>query len=182
MAKADQTIEHARVGLENTQRIIAFIDKKVGAGIAIVSVILGFVYPKKLVGAFLIASCDRIMLVDWYAVGIVLLTMTTCVFLLLALLYAYKTIFPRPPDRLGKWVLLPFSDGADDNDRLFKSLGDKFSDGGMAYAEILSEYRDQLTILGDIQCKKMRNCKWMFRCLGLFVVGLITLAAMALCA
>ena len=99
--------------------------------------------------------------------------------MLMALLNVYLTIFPRPPSRKGKWVLFPFSVGNADNEVLYKELNEKLGNGGMTEKEILDEFRDQLSILGDIQAKKMLHCKKTFGWLGGFVLCLVLVAAIA---
>ena len=68
MSKTENTIKHAELGLTNTQNTIAFIDKKVAAGITMILVILGFIYPRNIVGTAVVDICHRIILLDWYAI------------------------------------------------------------------------------------------------------------------
>ena len=179
MSQIENTIKHAELGLTNTQNTIAFIDKKVAAGITMILVILGFIYPRNIVGATVVDICHGIIPLDWYAVIFMILLCMTGVTMGMALRNVYMTIFPRPPNRKGRWVLFPYSVGNADNEVLYKELNEKLGNGGMTEKEILDEFRDQLSILGDIQAKKMRHCKKTFGWLGGFVFCLVLVAAMA---
>lgn len=180
MNKADNTIEHARFGLKNTQNTIAFIDKKVAAGVSIVAVILGFVYPRAVVSRTVLDVCSRVSAVDWYVVCCLFLVLLSCLSVTLALYHAYKTIFPRTPNRGGKWVLFPFSIRESEDEKLYNELDAKLSNDGMSDTQILEEFRDQLSILGVIQARKMVHCKATFQWLGSFVAVLGLLAVISL--
>ena len=148
MSADDKTIEHARLGLTNTQNTIAFVDKKIAMGISVISVILGFVYPRGIVGRTIVSVCRGATSIDWFAVIYILLMVFAMFAIGLALFHAYKTIFPRPPSRKGSWVLFPFN--AKDDDSLYTAIDNKFAGNGMSDREILNEFRDQLSILGYI--------------------------------
>lgn len=178
MSAEDKTIEHARLGLTNTQSTIAFVDKKIAMGISVISVILGFVYPRGMVGRTIAKVCHDAVLIDWFSV-VFLLTLSLAIITVgMALFHAYKTIFPRTPTRKGSWVLFPFS--VKDDDALFTAIDNKFAGSGMSDREILNEFRDQLSILGYIQAQKMIHCKATFKWLGWFSAALLILAIMAL--
>ena len=114
MSAEEKTIEHARLGLTNTQNTIAFVDKKIGMGITVISVILGFVYPRGMVGRAIAKVCRDAVLIDWPSVVFLLVLLFAIITVGLALFHAYKTIFPRSPTREGHWVLFPFSVKDDD--------------------------------------------------------------------
>ena len=177
MGTENKTIEHARLGLTNTQNTIAFVDKKIAMGISVISVILGFVYPRGMVGSAIVKVCRNAYLIDWFSVVFLLILLFTVITVGFSLYHAYKTIFPRPPARKGSWVLFPFA--VKDDDALFTAIDNKFAGSGMTEREILNEFRDQLSILGYIQAKKMSHCKATFQWLGWFSLALSILAVMA---
>lgn len=178
MSTEEKTIEHARFGLSNTQNTIAFVDKKVAMGVAVVSAVLGFVYPRDMVGSKIKEVCSDLSNIDWYPIVFLIVMISVAISVILALWHAYKTIFPRTPTRSGHWVLFPFTDK--DNDSLHTAIGNKFAGSGMTDRDILNEFRDQLSILGFIQAKKMSHCKATFQWLGVFSVALFIMALLSL--
>ena len=177
MSAEDKTIEHARMGLTNTQNTIAFVDKKIAMGISVISVILGFVYPRGMVGRAIAKVCRDSVFIDWFSVVFLFAVGFAIITVALALFHAYKTIFPRTPTRNGNWVLFPFT--VKDDDTLYTAINNKFAGSGMTDRDILNEFRDQLSILGYIQAKKMSHCKATFQWLGWFSFALFLLAIMA---
>lgn len=75
--------------------MIAFIDKNVAMGITIVSIVLSFVYPTATAGNAVKDVCSRALSVDWFAVVFLLVLGFSLLTTILALIHAYKTIFPR---------------------------------------------------------------------------------------
>lgn len=180
MTQEEKTIEHARFGLTNAQNTIAFIDKKIAAGIAIVSVILGLVFPKAFVWSAVKASLARASEIDWSVVFVFVFCVFGLVSIVFVAIHAYKTIFPRTPSFSREWVLFPFSiANVDEKSSLFKTMAEKLSSSGMKDAEILEEFRDQLAVLGGIQAKKMIHCKATFQWLGWFLFSLLGLFALS---
>lgn len=176
MSTEEKTIEHARFGLTNTQSTIVFIDKKIAAGITIVSVILGLVFPKNFVWSAVKTTLAKALTIDWLTVlflGCCLLGLVSIVF---AAIHAYKTIFPRSPTLPREWVLFPFSNKeVNEQCDLYRTIEHKLAGSGMTDRDILDEFRDQLSVLGGIQAKKMTHCKATFKWLGWFLLAMLIL-------
>lgn len=176
MTQEEKTIEHARFGLTNAQNNIVFIDKKIAAGIAVVSVIIGFVFPKAFVWRAVKSALAKIHEIDWAVVAILVFCCLGLVSISFVALHAYKTIFPRPPSFTREWVLFPFSTAkVDEESSLFKTMAARLASSGMKDSEILEEFRDQLAVLGGIQATKMIHCKATFLWLGWFLFSLLIL-------
>ena len=77
-------------------------------------------------------------------------------------------------------MLFPFSIREADDEKLYNELDAKLSNDGMSDTQILEEFRDQLSILGAIQARKMVHCKATFKWLGSFVAVLGLLAVISL--
>lgn len=174
--RVEKTIDHARFGLTNAQNTIAFIDKKVAAGIAIVSFILGVAFPKTFAWSAIKLALSRITEINWAVVSVLGCLAFGLISIAFAAIHAYKTIFPRTPSFSREWILFPYSESeVNEECSLYKSIEQKLAGSGMSAKDILEEFRDQLAVLGGIQAKKMSHCKATFSWLGGFLFSMASL-------
>lgn len=164
------SFDHLTHSLDNAQATIRFVDKKIGSAMVLLTAVLGFVFPKyvdvKIVfGAWQSCVCGKV------CAGVLVVTGCVCgILLLMVLYYVAVAMSPRPPHGPwsgGKWLLFPFwktlSDGVD-YDKVTKS---KITTKGIEHKDILSEFQEQLCVLGGIVAIKMDACSKMFKCMCL---------------
>lgn len=177
MKEADfkASFDHLAHSLDNTQGTIRFIDKKIGSAMALLTAVLGFVFPKfvdvgTVVEVWQLCGYGKACVVLLGIVGF------ACVVLLLEVLhFVAVAMSPRPPSgpwSRNKWLLFPFwntqAEGTD-YDAVTKA---KVTLDGISRADILAEFREQLCVLGGILAAKINACEKMFRCLWWLFIAL----------
>ena len=185
MKEADfkASYDHLAHSLDNTQGTIRFVDKKIGSAMALLTAVLGFVFPKFVD----IETVVEVWQLCGYGKGCVVLlgiVGIACVVLFLKVLhFAAVAMSPRPPSgswSSHKWLLFPFwntkAEG-NDYDAVTKA---KITLNGISRADILAEFREQLCVLGGILAAKINACGKMFRCLWQFFIALMVFVLIVL--
>lgn len=174
--KMDNRINHLQFSLKNVQDNIHFVDKKVGAAVTIMSMALGFVVPKELVGERILAS---VLGMNFFLDFVVLATALACVICFcIVMKEAIHTLVPRPPryEKCKKLVLFPYAGTDRDYEECKQDIGDKLKDDADGW--ILDEFQNQLPILGWIQAQKMMHCNAMFKASRWLVESVIVLVVL----
>jgi len=180
MEKMEMTIEHAKASLANVQGNIRHIDTKVAGAMGLVAVVLGFCISRSVLANQLRFSAPVSL---WYRIPTVLLLFAAVAFLIVAIWYASKTLFPRmttdPRLKDKKWMLFPIA-GTDAEAVVLRDTLWEASSKGMSAEKILEEYVDQLAVLGHIQTQKMNACEALFKWVAAFCAVMLALGGMSL--
>lgn len=177
----EHRFEHAKFSLKNVQDNIRFIDRKVAGGMGLIAIALGFFISRSLVVKQLVLLHEKnlkcLIRLEWS------LLVLAAVALIVTLIYAAKTLFPRQtkdPRLINrKWILFPLALKNEEVVILREEIAKKLSDT-LTDEQILEEYTDQLATIGHIQTLKMKSCKimfiftWVF-CALIFLLGVTSL-------
>lgn len=180
MENSETTIGHLQNALTNVQGNIRHIDTKVAGAMGLVAVVLGFCVSRPVLASQLRFSEP---VSPWFRVPELILVAVAVVFLIAAVCYASKTLFPRmgTDSRLKNktWLLFPLAK-TDAEAIILRDTLETKSAKGMKNEEIIEEYLDQLAILGLIQTQKMDACKALFKCVWAFCATMLLLGTISL--
>ena len=180
MENSETTIGHLQNALTNVQGNIRHIDTKVAGAMGLVAVVLGFCVSRPVLASQLRFSEP---VSPWFRVPELILVAVAVVFLIAAVCYASKTLFPRmgtdPRLKNKTWLLFPLAK-TDAEAIILRDTLETKSAKGMKNEEIIEEYLDQLAILGLIQTQKMDACKALFKCVWAFCAAMLLLGTISL--
>lgn len=180
MENAEMTIAHMQNALANVQSNIRHIDTKVAGSMGLVAVVLGFCVSRPVLASQLRFSEP---VSPWFRVPELILVAIAVLFLIVAVYYASKTLFPRmgtdPRLKNKTWLLFPLAT-TDAEAVILRDTLEVKATKGLKDEEIVEEYLDQLAILGHIQTQKMDACRSLFRCVWAFCATMLLLGAISL--